>query len=58
MAIAHIYVKTSIKLFSELANMSKITNMSIKWANNTGITVIDFEKVGNFDKAYLLQFQS
>ena len=46
MASTDIGFKNAIKLFSQLANMSKITNMSIKCANNAGITIIDFEKVG------------
>ena len=36
--------KNTIKLSSQLANMSKITNMSIKRANDAGIMVIDSGK--------------
>ena len=44
MASTDIGFKNAIKLFSQLANMIKITNMSIKCANNARIDVIDFKK--------------
>ena len=44
MASTDIGFKNAIKLFSQLANMIKITNMSIKCANNSRIDVIDFKK--------------
>ena len=36
--------KNTIKLYSHVANISNITNISIKRANDAGIRVIDFEK--------------
>ena len=44
MASTDIGFKNAIKLFSQLANMIKITNMPIKCVNNAGIDVIDFKK--------------
>ena len=43
MASTDIGFKNEIKLFSQLANMIRITNMSIKYANNVGIDVIVFK---------------
>ena len=44
MASTDIGFKNAIKLFSQLANMSNITNISIKHANDAGIMIIDSGK--------------
>ena len=44
MADTRIGLKNTIKLYSHVANISNITNISIKRANDAGIRVIDFEK--------------
>ena len=45
MAVAYIGVKNSIKSSSQVANMSMITNISLKYANDAGNSVIDLEKI-------------
>ena len=44
MANAYIGIKNSIKPFNHVANISMITNISFKCANDTRIDVIDFGK--------------
>ena len=54
MADTRTSLKNTIKLSSQLANMSKITNMSIKHANNEGTMVIDSEKNCKLSKLQLV----
>ena len=44
MANAYTGIKNSIKSVSQVAKISTLINISIKDANDAGITVIDFEK--------------
>ena len=45
MESTNIGFKNAIKLFSQLANMIKITNISLKYANYAGNLIIDLEKI-------------
>ena len=45
MAKARICVKNTIKSSSQVANISMITNISLKYANDAGNSIIDLEKI-------------